>query len=230
MIDGVFITGTDTGVGKTRISVMLLKTLAAMGHSCIGMKPVSCGCEYTPDGWRHADALDLINASTVEVLYDEVNPYALIEPIAPHLAAAHMNVEIDIERLKGQARALRAKADFIVVEGAGGIVVPLRGSDSQADLMAALELPILLVVGIRLGCLNHALLSADYLRRHGLPILGWVANRCDRDADFAEENIETLERMLDMPLLGVMEYAPDGSDDRPGRSLKRGLESLLSRN
>ena len=115
MIDGVFVTGTDTGVGKTRVSVALLSTLAAMGYRAVGMKPVACGCEHTPDGWRHADALDLMRAATVAARYEEVNPYPLIEPIAPHIAAAHMDIEIDIERPTSQARALRGGADFMVV-------------------------------------------------------------------------------------------------------------------
>ena len=116
----------------------------------------------------------------------------------------------------------------MVIEGAGGIVVPLGGRRPQAGLMGALGLPVLLVVGIRLGCLNHALLSVDYLRRRELPIMGWVANRCDNETRFAEENIETLERMLEIPLWGVVEYSPDGLDDRLGQILGKGLERVLS--
>ncbi|MBI1195381.1 MAG: dethiobiotin synthase [Gammaproteobacteria bacterium] len=225
MISGIFVTGTDTGVGKTRISTALIETAVAEGYRCVGMKPVACGCEKTPDGWRHADALDLMRAANVEMPYEVVNPYALIEPIAPHLAAEHMDVEIEIARLVEQVRTLQAHAAFIVAEGAGGIVVPLNDRDTQADLIAALGLPVLLVVGIRLGCLNHALLSADYLHRQGLPVLGWVASRCDGNTRYAEENIETLERMLEIPLLGIAEYAPDGRDDRLKRDLKNGLET-----
>ncbi len=228
MIDGLFVTGTDTGVGKTRISVALLGILASMGYRCAGMKPVACGCEHTPDGWRHTDALKLMRASSIDIDYDETNPYPLIKAIAPHLAARQMGIEIDIEHLSQHARELRGRTDLIVVEGAGGLLVPLHGRQTQVDLMAALELPILLVVGIRLGCLNHALLSADYLRTRNLPVMGWVANCCDGDARYTEENIETLRRMLDIPLLAIEGYALDGGNGRLEQDLRMGLTTYLS--
>jgi len=228
VIDGIFVTGTDTGVGKTRVSVALLRTLTEMGHCCIGMKPVACGCEHTPNGWRHGDALELMRASSIEVGYDEVNPYPLIEAIAPHLAARQMGVEIDIGRLSKQARELRARADIVVVEGAGGLLVPLRDKQTQVDLIATLGLPILLVVGIRLGCLNHALLSLESLLRRELPVMGWVANCCDGDMQYPDENIETLRDMLDIPLLAVAGYAPDGRDDRLAQGIRTGLTTYLA--
>lgn len=227
MIDGVFVTGTDTGVGKTRISTALLEAAVALGYRSIGMKPVAAGCERTPNGWRNDDALGLMRAANVDMPYEAVNPYALPEAIAPHLAAEHMGIEIGIGKLAEQARTLRAHADLIVVEGAGGIVVPLCGRQTQADLMAALRLPIVLVVGIRLGCLNHALLSADYLRQRDLPVLGWIASRCDNETLCAEENIDTLERMLEIPLIGTAEFAPDGRDDRLGEDLRKRLKTWV---
>lgn len=206
---GYFVTGTDTGIGKSWCAAALLAALRRRGHTALGMKPVASGCAETPDGLRSEDALLLLAQGTLPAPpYELINPYALAAPIAPHLAARLAGVEIRLERILTALDELGRRADFTVVEGVGGWRVPLNGRETVADLAGAAGLPVILVVGIRLGCLNHALLSADAIRR-GPGLAGWIANRVDADTAYPEENIASLRDRIDAPLLGVLPHLRD---------------------
>ncbi|MDE2090721.1 MAG: dethiobiotin synthase [Gammaproteobacteria bacterium] len=199
---GFFITGTDTGVGKTRVSVGLLRVFAAAGLRAVGMKPVASGAQQTAAGLRNADAVALQAASTTSPPYEDVNPYVFTPAIAPHLAAAEAGVTIDTPRILAAYQRLCGASDVVVVEGVGGWQVPLSGGLQLPDLARALGLPVILVVGLRLGCLNHAQLSARAIREDGLSIAGWVANAIDPDFERRSGNLATLKLCLHMPLLG----------------------------
>lgn len=208
MSRGVFVSGTDTGIGKTHASVALLASLRERGLRAAGMKPVASGCRRTPDGLRNEDADALLAASRPTPAYADCNPYAFEPPIAPHIAAREAGDEVRLEPI-GQAYARLARAaDRVVVEGVGGWMAPLSDTLMQADLARALELPVILVVGLRLGCLNHALLSARAIRADGCTLLGWIANRIDPSMSHAEENLAALRARMDAPLFGVLEHAP----------------------
>ncbi len=174
---GIFVTGTDTGIGKTVVSLGLMQALQDQGLTVAGMKPVSAGCEQTAAGLRNDDAVLLQQQSSITLEYAAVNPYAFEPAIAPHLAARAAGVEIDLDVILTAYRALAARVDCVVVEGVGGWRVPLNERASVADLAAALGLDVCLVVGLRLGCLNHALLSAASIEAAGCHLAGWVANR-----------------------------------------------------
>jgi dethiobiotin synthetase len=205
---GVFVTGTDTGIGKTHASVALVRAQRACGRSAIGMKPVASGCRATPAGLRNEDAEALIAASDPAPPYALCNPYAFAPPIAPHLAAREAGVAVALAPLVAAYRTLAAMADRIVVEGVGGWSVPLSDALIQADLVRALELPVVLVVGLRLGCINHALLSARGIVADGCELAGWIANRVDPAMARAEENLDALCARIDAPLLGALAHAP----------------------
>jgi len=222
----VFIAGTDTGIGKTHVSATLLAALAARGCSAVGMKPVASGCEDTPDGRRSADALALIAQSAGAPAYASVNPYALRDAIAPHLAAADEGVTLDFIAIAAAYGALCAKANCVVVEGVGGWAVPFGPQTTQADLVRALELPVLLVVGLRLGCLNHALLSARAIAADGCRLLGWIGNRIDPDMARVEDNIATLRARIAAPCFGVLPYAPDADPRAQAAALARAAEFI----
>lgn len=203
-----FVAGTDTGVGKTLVTSALLLAARQRGFSTLGLKPVAAGCEQTDAGLRNDDAVALQAASTVAVSYDQVNPIALREAIAPHLAAKHEGRSLQAARLAGLCRGALSKADLVLIEGAGGWRVPLTGRETLAQLAVELQLPVILVVGIRLGCLNHALLTAEAVRNDRLQLAGWVANVIDPETAFIDENIETLERWLGAPRLATLPYIP----------------------
>ena len=206
---GYFITGTDTGVGKTVISVGLLHTFARQGRQVAGLKPVASGCELTGEGLRNTDALALQTAANVELPYETINPYAFAAAIAPHLAAAQNNQSIEVRNIKHIVDNVREQADILVIEGVGGWQVPLNDHETMADLATALALPVILVVGMRLGCLNHALLSALAINAAGLRLAGWVANSVDPDFEEPERNIVTLNHWLKAPCLGQIPYYSD---------------------
>jgi dethiobiotin synthetase len=201
-MQGYFITGTDTDVGKTWISLGVIEALKSQGRKVGVMKPISAGCAQTDAGLRNEDAVLLQQHSNVELAYDAINPYAFEPAIAPHIAAAEAGVRIDIETLHNQFHTIATNSDCVVVEGAGGWQVPLNDFQTMADLAKRLELPVVLVVGLRLGCLNHALLSVEAIRACGLPLAGWVANQLSPQMEHMEENVRTLEEMIDAPLLG----------------------------
>ena len=205
---GFFITGTDTGVGKTTIAAALLHRLAQSGRRTAGMKPVAAGCHHTTAGWRNEDALQLLAHGNVTLSYEEVNPLALPAPWAPHLAARAAGIDINVDLLHAAYLRLRARADTVVVEGAGGWLVPLTAHETMADLAARMNLPVIMVVGMRLGCLNHALLTAEAVGRHGLQLVGWVANCIDPDMEEVAGNIEALETRLAVPRLATFSHRP----------------------
>ncbi|CAD2249268.1 dethiobiotin synthase [Xanthomonas arboricola] len=207
----LYVTGTDTGIGKTMASTALLHALRRQGHTAVGMKPVASGCEHTPQGWRNEDALALQAASAPQPDYATLNPYALPAPLAPELAAADVGVTLSLEPIAQAFAQLRAQAEVVVVEGVGGWAAPLSADLDQADLVRALKLPVVLVVGIRLGCINHARLSAAAIAADGLDCIGWIANEVDPQMERIEENIGMLRQRLAMPCWGRIAWRP-GAD------------------
>lgn len=207
----LFVTGTDTGVGKTLVSAALLHTLARHHARVVGMKPVAAGLVRHGEAWVSEDVLALRAASTVPVPPALDNPVALPEPLSPHLAAAREGRRVGVAELLAAQHALRERADVVLVEGAGGWRVPLNETETLADLAIALAAPVVLVVGLRLGCLNHALLTAEAIAADGLVLTGWVANSIDPAMACRDENIATLRARLPAPLLGVVPWsaAPD---------------------
>jgi dethiobiotin synthetase len=205
-MDGWFVTGTDTGCGKTLVSAALVHRLRTAGRRMAVMKPVASGCERTGQGLRNADAEVLLEACGLDLSYTEVNPYAFAPPIAPHIAAARAGQVIELSRIVAGAEALRSGRDGLLVEGAGGWRVPLGEQLDMAGLARALQLPVILVVGMRLGCINHALLTAEAVLGDGCQLAGWVANRVDpRMAEF-DANLETLRQRIPAPCLGVLPH------------------------
>jgi dethiobiotin synthetase len=213
MSGGWFITGTDTGVGKTLVSRLLLEALQRAGHSAAGMKPVASGCRITAAGLRSDDALELMQASDVAADYADVNPYALGSACAPHIAARETGVEIQPEKILESFRRLQQKSPWVVVEGVGGWSVPLGERLTMAEVARALGLPVILVVGLRLGCLNHALLTVEAIRRTNIPLAGWVANRIDPAMTHVPENIATLAQKIEAPLLAQIPYQSAAQPD-----------------
>lgn len=205
---GFFVTGTDTGVGKTCVVAGLLRAYADQGLRVVGMKPVAAGCERVNDEWVNEDVAVLTAASNVDVPREWINPYLFVEPIAPHIAATHAGVRLDLDAMVRAHAQLAARADVVVVEGAGGFLVPLDETHTLADLAVRLGLPVVVVVGMRLGCLNHALLTLEAIRARGLAVAGWVANRLDPDMAAFDENLATLRDRLAAPLLGVIPRFP----------------------
>lgn len=203
---GLFVTGTDTGVGKTRVAVALIHALRAQGLRVAAMKPVSAGSEA---GALNEDVVALMQAADVEAALHDVNPYAFAEPIAPHIAADLAGVRIELDVIAAAYARLAARADVVVVEGAGGWRVPLNETEDMADLAQALGLPVLLVVGLRLGCLNHAILTAEAIAGRGLPWAGWVGNAIDPEMAQQAANLDTLRARLPRPCLGVQRYCAD---------------------
>ena len=178
-VRGAYITGTDTGVGKTLASAALLHRLRSAGLRAVGMKPIASGCERTIEGWRNQDALTILEASDPRPAYDDVNPYALALPTAPQLAARAMGVTVDPARLCDAYARLSAQADAVIVEGVGGWAAPFDTGVEQADFARMLGVPVILVVGLRLGCLNHARLTARAIAEDGARMIGWSGNRID---------------------------------------------------
>ncbi len=197
-----FITGTDTGCGKTLTTLALLEKLGHAGGRVAGMKPVAAGAERTPEGLRNGDALAIQARCNPPQPYERVNPLCLETPAAPHLAAAAEGVTVEPEKILAAAEALRATTDHLLVEGAGGWKVPLTEALDMAGLCRALELPVVLVVGLRLGCLNHALLTTESILASGARLAGWVANSLEPNMPFERENIATLQGRIPAPLLG----------------------------
>jgi dethiobiotin synthetase len=207
MARGFFITGTDTGVGKTLVACALLHAFVRAGQRVVGMKPVAAGATPTATGLSNEDVVQLRAAANVEAPLELVNPYCFEPPIAPHLAAAQADIEIELDTIARAYGTLAVRADVMVVEGVGGWRAPLNVMQDGADLAARLGLPVILVVGIRLGCLNHALLTARAIEECGLVCVGWIANRIDPQMLEADRNVSALEQRLSAPLLGDIDYA-----------------------
>lgn len=207
-----FVTGTDTDAGKTLVAQGILHYFREQGVSTLGLKPVAAGCEETEAGRRNADALCLQAASSISLDYSQVNPVALREPIAPHIAAFNEKKRPTLDRLTGVCRgALMHKPELCLIEGAGGWRVPLNNAEMLSGLAVRMNIPVILVVGIKLGCINHALLTAEAMRRDGVHFMGWVANIVDAKMLAAQENIETLQRLLPAPLMAQIPFLSEPS-------------------
>lgn len=202
----VFVTGTDTGIGKSLASASLLHALRAQGLRAVGMKPVASGCEATPHGLRNEDALLLQAASDPCPAYADVNPYALPAPLAPELAAADAGVTLELAPVLDAYARLAAQADTVVVEGVGGWAAPLTATLDQIDLVRALDLPVVLVVGLRLGCINHARLTARAIEADGARLVGWIASGVDPSMARADDNFALLQARLPAPCWGRLPH------------------------
>jgi dethiobiotin synthetase len=202
-----FITGTDTDAGKTLIATGILRHAADQGLSTLALKPIAAGCVMTPEGLRNDDALKLQQAMTLELPYEQINPVALEPAIAPHIAAGQVGKRLLVSQLEGYCRGtLMQKADLAIIEGAGGWRVPLNRVETLAGLAKALNIPVILVVGVKLGCINHALLTAEAIANDGLNLAGWVANQLDADMPCFDENLGTLKSLIHAPCLGVVPF------------------------
>ncbi len=201
-----FVTGTDTGVGKTLVSCALMHAFAAHDKRVVGFKPVASGCD---DYDHNDDAKKLRAASNVQTTYGQVNPYCFVPSVAPHIAARQSGVRIDLKRILVSYGELASLAEEVIVEGAGGLLVPLNEMQDSADLAKELNLPIIVVVGIRLGCINHALLTMRVIDDCGLECAGWVANVIEQNMLALNENIESLRERLEAPLIGTIPFQPN---------------------
>jgi dethiobiotin synthetase len=219
-MQGFYVTGTDTGIGKTRSSAALLHALRARGLRAVGMKPVASGCDRVDGEWKNADALALVEASDPRPAYADCNPYALPLPLAPELAARDAGTEVELQSILHAHARLAASADAVVVEGVGGWAAPLSPALMQADLVRALDAPVVLVVGLRLGCLNHALLSARAIAADGCRLVGWIANGIDPHMDAIEDNIAMLRERLPAPCLGRLPFDPAAEAAASSRLLR----------
>jgi dethiobiotin synthetase len=215
----IFVTGTDTAVGKTRVAAAICRALAARGISVAAMKPIASGCVLTPEGLRNEDAMALLGAMSVRPRYCDVNPYAFAPAIAPHIAAREAGVAIDLDVLNRAYLRLRSQSQVLIVEGAGGWLAPLDASRAFADLAVHWRTDVVLVVGLRLGCLNHALLTTEAIERRGLRLRGWVANSIDPQFERAAENIATLQSRISAPCVGILSFEPQADPEALSRRL-----------
>ncbi|HET8870002.1 MAG TPA: dethiobiotin synthase [Aquabacterium sp.] len=219
----LFVTGTDTGVGKTRASTALLRAYAQRHPRCVGMKPVAAGCDWVDGQWLNEDVVAIRAASSLKVPPVFDNPYALPDPVSPHIAARLAGERIDLDHIESSFHALKQHADVVVVEGAGGFLVPFHeGPDewiTSADLAIRLQIPVVMVVGVRLGCLNHALLTQEAILTRGLTLAGWVANVVDPTMPQQDANIATLQSRLHAPMLARWGWQPEVTPDELAQSL-----------
>ena len=223
-MSGFFVTGTDTEIGKTFVSSLLIQLLVGDGFKVSGMKPIASDAKNIDGNLQNEDAATLMQVANVTADYKVVNPYVFEQAISPHLAAEDMGTEIDLNNIKSNFELLEKKSDIVIVEGVGGWYAPLSYNCTVADLADTLQLPIILVVGLRLGCLNHALLTAQAIRQSGLPIAGWVANHVTKDFSTAKKNISTLEHFLvDFPFLGSIFYHTDSNNELPVHTINKSL-------
>ena len=217
MENAYFITGTDTNVGKTYATLALMHTIKQQGKTVIGMKPVASGCSLHDGKLKNEDALLLQKYASIQVDYDKINPYAYLPAVSPHIAGAHNPVNVD--RIGDTLRTLQNLADIVLVEGVGGWYAPINNQQAVSDLALALALPVIMVVAIRLGCINHARLTYEAIRASGLPCAGWLANCIDPDMLSREENIATITTIVDAPLLGVLPYQEQADFDFLARQI-----------
>ncbi len=203
----LFIAGTDTDIGKTYISVGLLKAFNDQGLATIGIKPVASGCEYNNGKLYNADAILLQEVSSIQLPYEIINPITFEPAIAPHIAADYAEYQLNVDDIITKTNtALTCDADVHILEGIGGWLVPLNNQETMADFVVAMNLPVILVVGMRLGCLNHAILTYNAIQQNKVNLLGWIANCLDPEMSALAENIVTLREWFDVPCLGVVEY------------------------
>ncbi|MDE9552043.1 dethiobiotin synthase [Xenorhabdus bovienii] len=213
MTNKYFLTGTDTEVGKTVVSCALLQAANKQGYQTAGYKPVASGSEITSEGIRNGDALALQRNSSVSLTYQEVNPLVFVEPTSPHIVSAELNQPIEFEVMSQGLEKLAAKSDWVLVEGAGGWYTPLSENTTFADWVIKEELPVILTVGVKLGCINHAVLTAKAIQHSGLRLVGWIANEIEPAGKRQTEYLETLERMIPAPLLGIIPHLSESSDN-----------------
>ena len=206
MKQAFFITGTDTGVGKTHVACKLIQQYVAQGYKVIGMKPVAAGSDFINGEWVNDDVLKLEAASNVKAPRELVNPYSFKEAVAPHIAAEIAGVEIKIEVIQQAFEQLKKMTDIVIVEGAGGFLVPLNNQLSMADLPAVLDVPVILVVGMKLGCINHSLLTVEAIKARGLTLHGWVANQIEPDMAFYNKNMSTIAQKLHLNSMFLSNY------------------------
>lgn len=225
MKQGFFVTGTDTGVGKTTVSSLLLRAYVAQGCKAVGMKPVASGCEVEDGKLVSADATMLKDAGNVHAQLEIINPYTFKPPISPHLASSQAGIEIKLPVIQQAFHALQNLADVIIVEGVGGFLAPLNDRQNAADLAVELGLPVILVVGMRLGCLNHALLTAEAVTRRGLPLAGWVASCVEANMMSLEDNIATLDARLACPRMFTVPFS-----EQPANPVWMPLDALSTLN
>lgn len=202
-----FVTGTDTEIGKTTMSCGLLEKAKQYKFTTAAIKPVASGCITTEQGLRNQDALALLENISLNLAYDEINPIAFMPAIAPHIAAQKQHIDLSVKKLYPLVNhVLLKKADFTVIEGAGGWRVPLNDAEYLSDLVKALRLPVILVVGVRLGCVNHAMLTLEAIQRDGLTVAGWIANVINPSMSSLQDNLQTLTKLIKMPCLGIVPY------------------------
>ena len=213
MAQGIFITGTDTGIGKTLASCLLIDALVQEGHKVIGMKPIASGASSVDGNLQNEDAMYLQKYSNVEVSYESINPFCFEPPIAPHIAAQKAGRHIDLSTIKQSYNELSVMADWVIAEGVGGWYVPINQNQTTADIPLALNLPVVLVVGMKLGCINHALLTVNAIRASGNELAGWIANDIDKDMAVYDEVFENLHTRLGCPLIARIPYLYDDQRD-----------------
>ena len=210
-----FITGTDTDAGKTVVTCGLLVAAKLQGFKTLGLKPVASGCVETSAGLRNDDAMKIIDTMTHSLAYEQVNPVAFVPAVAPHIAASETDCVITIEQLTDYCRsALMAPVNFALIEGAGGWRVPVNKRQVLSELPKVLGIPVILIVGMKLGCINHALLTVEAIMRDGLPLAGWVANQVNPDMARYKENMATLKTLITAPCLGEVPYMTKISSER----------------
>lgn len=224
-----FVTGTDTDSGKTQVGAALLhKARVEHGLKTLGVKPLASGCHNTPYGLRNPDALALMDESSLKLQYDKVNPFSFEPAIAPHIAAADLGLDISPEAVLAALDFTQyAMADFCLIEGAGGWRLPLGEGRFLSEAVQGLALPVILVVGMKLGCLNHAVLTQEVIRTDGLEIAGWVANRAEADMSRFDENLASLKDLIQAPLLGVVPHLAHPSAEAMSQHLD--LSPLLAK-
>ncbi|MFY8328849.1 dethiobiotin synthase [Pseudoalteromonas sp. ZZD1] len=222
-----FITGTDTDAGKTHVTSLLLKLLAQHKKNAIGFKPLAAGCEMAFDQLVNADALMLMESATVSAKYDVINPFAFAPPIAPHIAAEQVGVTITLDKLSSAYTTLKQQgAEYLLTEGAGGWALPINDTHYLYDWVKAEQLPVILVVGMKLGCLNHALLTAAHMQSLGINCVGWIANQVDPTMDEYQANLDSLKARLPFPILAICPY----SEQTPKLQIYKTLLNTLSLN
>jgi dethiobiotin synthetase len=209
MSRGIFITGTDTEIGKTLVSCLLINEFASEDYKVIGMKPIASGAEFIDGRLLNEDAMHLMKYSNVTAAYEKINPYCFEPPVAPHIAAQLANQQIELATIKKAYAELAQQADWVIVEGVGGWYVPINAEQTVADIAAGLNIPVVLVVGMRLGCINHAILTANAIRASGSQLVGWIANRVSQDMGVYAEVLQSLEGHLECPLIAEIPFLDD---------------------
>lgn len=224
---GYFITGTDTGVGKTWSTVALMHYFKNRGKTVVGMKPVASGCQVMDGKLKNEDALLLQENASLKIQYDDVNPYAFELPVSPHLAAAIAGCSIEFDVIINKFEYLKRQAECVLVEGVGGWLVPLNANQNVADLAKRVDLPVVMVVAIRLGCINHAMLTYKAILSSGLPCVGWIASCTESEMQCREENITTIAKSIEAPLLGILPYTEQADFDQFARQFNLKKFSLF---